>query len=103
MIEIPQKVYKMILNNLHVTYTPDKSTEQRIKSEIRSGMNYIRKYCSPEADFEPGSDFGQMLCDYVLRAESGATETFKTDFAEDITAARLEHETKEYAEAKGYA
>ena len=27
-----------------------------------------------------------MLCDYVLRAESGALETFTADFAGDITA-----------------
>ena len=44
-----------------------------------------------------------MLCDYVLRAEAEALETFPRDFAEEITASRIEYETAKYAEAMGYA
>lgn len=103
MKEVTGKIYKMILDNLHITYTPDESTERRIKNEISAGIAYIKKYCNPCADFSPGTRFGQMLCDYVLRAESGAVETFAVDFAEDITAARAEYEAERYAEAMGYA
>lgn len=100
---VTEEVYRMLLDNLHITYTPDSATEQRIRNEAASGIAYIRRYCDPGADFSPGSRFGQMLCDYVLRAESGALETFAGDFAGDITAARIEHEAEVYAEAMGYA
>lgn len=102
MDNVTEEVYQMILDNLHITYCPDSSTEQRIRNETSSGIAYIRKYCDPDADFTPGSRFGQMLCDYVLRAESGALETFAVDFAGDITAARIEHEAEAYAGAMGY-
>lgn len=99
---VTEEVYQMILDNLHITYSLDSSAEQRIRNETSSGIAYIRKYCDPGADFAPGSRFGQMLCDYVLRAESGALETFAVDFAGDITAARIEHEAEIYAEVMGY-
>lgn len=51
----------------------------------------------------PGTESGQLLCDYVLRAESGALETFAQDFAGEITAGRIDFDTKTYAEAMGYA
>ncbi len=101
--EVTDKIYKMIIDNLHITYTPDSSTEKRLKNEIGAGIAYIKKYCSPCADFSPGTRFGQMLCDYVLRAESGALETFAEDFAEEITSERAEYEVEQYAEAMGYA
>lgn len=103
MEEVTDKIYKMILDNLHITYEPDESTVRRLKSEIGAGIAYIKKYCSPGADFSPGTRFGQMLCDYVLRAEAGAAETFAVDFAEEIIAARAEYEAEQYAEAMGYA
>lgn len=99
---VTEKVYKMLLDNLHITYTPDESTEKRIRNEAAAGIEYIRKYCNPCADFSPGTRFGQMLCDYVLRAESGAVETFAVDFAEEIIAEKAEYEAKRYAEAMGY-
>lgn len=99
---VQDDIYKMILDNLHATHKIDESTERRLKNEISSGIAYIKKYCSPRADFSPGTQFGQMLCEYVLRAESGAAETFANYFSEEITAARMEHEVKEYAEAMGY-
>lgn len=102
MQSIPDEVFKMILNNLHITYTPDEATESRLVNEISSGIAYIKKYCDPDADCSPGTRFGQMLCDYVLRAESGDLETFADDFAEDITAAKLESDVERYAEAMGY-
>lgn len=99
---VTESIYKMILDNLHITYEPDDSTKNRLENEIAAGMAYIRNYCSPDADFSPGTRFGQMLCDYVLRAEAGALETFAQDFAEDITAAGIETEVEGYAEAMGY-
>ena len=93
----------MILDNLHITYTPDESTEKRIRNETASGIAYIRKYCDPGAVCSPGTRFGQLLCEYVLRAEAGALETFPQDFAEEITASSIEYETAKYAEAMGYA
>lgn len=103
MEEVTDKIYEMILDNLHITYNPDESTKRRIKNETSAGIAYIKKYCSPGADFSPGTRFGQMLCDYVLRAEAGAAETFAVDFAEEIIAARAEYEAEQYAEAMGYA
>ena len=103
MTDIPEEIYQMILDNLHKTYTLDESTEKRIRNETASGIAYIRKYCDPGADCLPGTRFGQMLCDYVLRAEAGASETFPRDFAEEITGSRIEYETEKYAEAMGYA
>ena len=103
MKQVTEEIYRMILDSLHVTYEPDESTKRRIENETASGIAYIRKYCDPGADFAPGSRFGQLLCDYVLRAESGALETFAADFAGDITAARIGHEVEKYAEAMGYA
>lgn len=99
---VTENIYKMILDNLHITYEPDESTKNRLRNETEAGMEYIRKYCSPAADFSPGKQYGQMLCDYVLRAEAGALETFAQDFAEDITAAGIETEVNGYAEAMGY-
>ncbi len=93
----------MILDNLHITYTPDDSTDKRLRNEIASGIAYLRKYCSPDADCRPGTSFGQLLCEYVLRAEAGALDTFAQDFAEEITAANIENEASRYAEAMGYA
>ncbi len=100
---VQDEVYKMIFDNLHITYKVDESTENRLKNEISSGIAYIKKYCNPRADFSPGTQFGQMLCEYVLRAESGELETFADDFSEEITAASIEHEADDYAEAMGYA
>lgn len=103
MEQVTEDILQMIFNSLHITYTPDRATEQRIRNETASGMAYIRRYCDRGAVFTPGSRFGQLLCDYVLRAEAGALETFAADFAGDITASRIEHETGAYAEAMGYA
>ncbi len=103
MVKVSEKIYQMILNNLHITYTPDDSTVDRLKNEIASGIAYIQKYCSPAADFKPGTGSGQLLCEYVLRAEAGAIDTFAQDFAEEITALNIEYETSRYAEAVGYA
>ena len=103
MEDVKVEIHNMILNNLHITYTPDDSTERRLKNEINAGIAYIKEYCDPDADFTPGTRFGQMLCDYVLRAEAGALETFAKDFAEEITASKAETDVKKYAEAMGYA
>ncbi len=103
MTEISNEIYQMILNNLHITYSPDESAVRRLKNEIASGTAYIKQYCSPDAECQPGTRFGQLLCEYVLRAEAGALDTFSQDFAEEITASRIEYETGKYAEAMGYA
>lgn len=100
---VTDEIYKMLIDNLHITYTPDESTAARLQNEAAAGISYIKKYCDPAADFAPGTKFGQLLCDYVLRAESGALETFARDFAGEITAARIESDVAGYAEAMGYA
>ncbi len=103
MAAIPKDIYQMILNSLHITYTPDESTVKRLENEIASGTEYIQKYCSPAADCRPGTVSGQLLCEYVLRAEAGALETFPQDFAEEITSLGIESRVSDYAEAMGYA
>lgn len=100
---ISDEIYQMILNNLHITYTPDESTVKRLENEIASGTAYIQKYCGPDAECSPGTISGQLLCEYVLRAEAGALETFPQDFAEEITALGIESQVSGYAEAMGYA
>lgn len=102
MAVVSKKIYKMILDSLHITYTPDESTEKRIQNEAESGISYIHKYCDPDAVCSPGTRYGQLLCEYVLRAEAGALETFSQDFAEEITASSIECEAVKYAEAMGY-
>jgi hypothetical protein len=99
---VTDEIYQMILDNLHITYEPDEYTKRRIENEAASGIAYIKKFCDPDADLSPGTRFGQMLCDYVMRAESGDVETFSADFADDITAAKVEFDTNKYAEAMGY-
>lgn len=96
---VSETIYQMVLDGLHVTHTPDTSTASRLRNEIASGMEFITKYCNPEADFSPGTRFGQMLCDYVLRCESGDVETFAADFSEDITACKVESDVEAYVEA----
>lgn len=103
MTDISGEIYQMVLDNLHITYTPDDSTVKRLKNETASGIAYIQKYCSPDADCSPGTVYGQLLCEYVLRAEAGALETFPQDFAEEITALGIESQVSGYAEAMGYA
>ena len=103
MIKIGEKIMQMVKDNLHITYTLDDSTERRLKNEIGAGIEYIRKYCDPAADCSPGTESGALLCEYVLRAEAGAADTFGEDFAVEITGARLQTDVDAYAEAMGYA
>lgn len=101
-MNVPEEITQMVMDDLHITYTPDGSTINRIKNEILSGMAYIKKHCYPNADFLPGTIPGRMLCDYVVRAEAGAVETFAEDFASDIISAKIDTDVKAYAEAMGY-
>ena len=103
MMNITDEIYQMILDNLHITCIPDESTDNRLANEISAGIAYIKKYCDPSAECMPGTISGQMLCDYVLRAESGDLETFANDFAEEITGAKIASDTEQYAEAMVYA
>lgn len=96
-------IIQMIKDNLHITYDTDESTERRLRNEAESGIQYIRKYCDPAATCEPGTRFAAMLCEYVLRTESGALESFQADYATEITAARAELDADRYAAAMGYA
>ncbi len=98
-----ETIFKMICDNLHITYTLDESTTARLTNEINAGIAYIKRYCNSGASCEPGTLSGQLLCEYVLRAESGALETFDEDFRKEILEARTAVEVEEYAEAMGYA
>lgn len=80
---VTDTVFKMVKDNLHITYTLDESSESRIKNEILSGMACISKY-TQNPKFEPGGDHAAMLCEYVLRAESGALESFEKDYENEI-------------------
>lgn len=101
-MKVADEIYQMILDDLHITYDTDQSTERRIKNEILAGIEYIQTYCDPAADCMPGTSSARLLCDYVLRAESGDVETFKSDFAEEITGMKIGYDAKTYAEAMGY-
>lgn len=95
-------ILQMVKDNLHITYVTDQSTDRRLENEADSGIRYIRKYCDPAATCEPGTRYAAMLCEYVLRAESGALETFQTDYIHEITAAKTETDTDAFAAAMGY-
>lgn len=99
---ITDTVYNMLLRKLHVTYTPDVDTEQRLRDEGAAGIRLLKKYCDPEADCEPGTRCGELLCEYVMRAEAGAADTFLKDFAQDIIELQTETDVNRYAEAIGY-
>lgn len=95
-------IRQMLLDFLHITQEPDKSTERRIADEAAGGIKYIRDHCDPDATCEPGTEYAQLLCEYVLRAESGALAEFKLDFAQEITEGGIATDVKNYAEAMGY-
>ena len=99
---VTQTIYEMLLQFLHITQTPDADSVSRIQNEAASGIRYIQRYCDPEATCEPGTDYSDLLCEYVLRAEGGALATFEDDFAQDIVQAKIITDTKMYAEAMGY-
>lgn len=99
---ITETVYSMLLRALHVTYTPDEDTEERIRAEGAAGKDLLNRYADPEADCEPGTRCGQLLCDYVMRAEAGAAETFLRDFAQDIVEIKTEFDARTWAAGKGY-
>ena len=99
---ITDTVYNMLLRKLHVTYTPDVDTEQRLRDEGAAGIRLLKKYCDPEVDCEPGTRCGELLCEYVMRAEAGAADTFLKDFAQDIIELQTETDVNRYAEAIGY-
>lgn len=96
------EIYQMILDFLHITQTPDTGSQHRIENEIDAGIRVIRKYIDPDASCEPGTESGSLLCEYVLRAESGAMATFEEDFAQDIVQGYASTQARQYAEAMGY-
>lgn len=96
------EIYDMLLECLHITYTPDVATRHRIYHEAAAGIQYIRMYCDPEAPCTPETLSGQLLCDYVLRTEAGDVQSFASDFAQEITAIKAEYDARIYAEAMGY-
>ena len=98
-----EEIYQMLLDNLHVTYTPDVSTERRIRNEGEAGIAYIRKYGDPASPCGPGTQTGALLCEYVLRAEAGALESFQIDYRMELLQLKAEAEANAYAEAVGYA
>lgn len=99
---VTETVYNMLIRALHVTYTPDEDTEQRIRAEGAAGKALLNRYADPEAGCEPGTRCGQLLCDYVMRAEAGAAETFLQDFAQDIVEIKTEFDARTWAAGKGY-
>lgn len=102
-VNVTGEIYNMLLASLHITFTPDTATEKRIRNEAAAGIEFIRRYCDPEAVCDPESFYGQLLCEYVLRAEAGDSQAFAKDFACEITSLKAEYDAKIYAEANGYA
>ena len=102
-MDVSAEIMEMVKDYLHITYELDASTQRRLESEASAGIAYIQQYCDPAADCRPGTEYGAMLCDYVLRAEAGALETFANDFATEISSARIRVEVDGYAGAMGYA
>ena len=95
-------LFQMILDNLHITYTLDDSTKRRLSNEIKDGIAFLKKYCDPDPDYYPGGEFAELLCEYVFRAESGALETFREDFSQEIRSAKIASDVDAFAEAMGY-
>lgn len=102
MSTVGNEIVLMVKDSLHMSFTLDESSARRLNNEIASGIAYIKKYGDPDASFEPGTISGQLLCEYVLRAESGAAETFAVDFRNDLLAMRSESEAVLFAESQGY-
>ena len=100
---VKETIYADLLDFLHYTQTPDDSTARRIQDEAAAGLEYLKRYFDPDATYEPGTRGYALLCEYVLRAESGAVSTFETDFSSDLVGGRVENDVKAYAEAMGYA
>lgn len=103
MEEIKQSIYEMILDDLHITFTPDPATERRLKEKIRDGIAYLKANCDPDPDCEPGGRHAALLKEFVLRADSGAASTFGVDFAKEIRQHRVAFDVDGYAEAMNYA
>lgn len=102
LLEKRADIIQMLKDNLHITYEMDDSTERRLWNEAGDGIEYIRKYIDPNASCEPGTEYAGLLCEYVLRAESGALETFANDFRKEITAGRIITDVERYARGVGY-
>lgn len=97
-----ETITNMLYDFLHLTMQPDTSSAGRIQAEAYAGMALLRVLCDPELTFEPGTEGGKLLCEYVLRAESGAAATFEEDFAADILRLKVSKDIQDYAEAMGY-
>ncbi len=102
MDEISQELYQMILDDLHITFTPDVPTEHRLKQKILDGIAYLRENCDPNPDCAPGGKHAALLKEFVLRADSGAGSTFAGDFAKEIRQHRVAFDVDGYAEAMQY-
>ncbi|MBQ9328938.1 MAG: hypothetical protein IJ225_10480 [Solobacterium sp.] len=92
-------ILEMVKDSLHMSFDLDDSSARRLNNEIGQGIAYIQRYGDPSASCLPGTVTGQLLCEYVLRAESGAVETFYTDFRNDILSLKAESDARAYAEA----
>lgn len=101
-MEISFKILQMVTDFLHVTQTPDESTRRRLENEIADGIAYIRDVCDPGATCEPGTEYADLLKEYVLRAESGARDTFAADFSGELLSGNLRKTVGDYAAAMGY-
>jgi len=99
---VPENVFNMVKRFLQINHQLSESDRQELEDKIASGMAYLHEIADPDATFSPGTVSGQLLCEYVLRAESGATDTFGTDFGADLIQQNASYRTAQYAAAKGY-
>lgn len=96
-------ILQAVKDDLHITYTLDESSQRRLKNAIEDGMAYIKAHGDPAATFGPGTYEARLLSEYVLRAESGALESFRRDFGAELRASQMGSQADRYAEAMGYA
>ena len=100
---VSENIFAMVKRFLQISHQLSESDRQELEDKIASGMDYLHEVADPDATFAPGTFSGQLLCEYVLRTESGATDTFGTDFGRDLIQQNMSYRTAKYAEAKGYS
>lgn len=96
-MSVATNISQMVKDSLHMDFTLDDSSTRRLDNEISAGIAYIQKYGDPTATCEPGTLSGELLCAYVLRAESGASETFGVDYRAELLAMKAESEARDFA------
>ena len=83
---------------LNITWL-DSLRDKKIVREIEDGIAYITTICPEGAalDFENATLERMLLENYVLYAESNATDDWRENYARDITTLKISKEVDDYA------